>query len=166
MCCVFVLFSPNAWKAVWIFISRALVAVTHVPVTQSPRCLQLHIQTRPQSSGVHGSIPLFWNNCAFYAFYSHFVFMFTQAFFELIKCGVFAEGEGGCTDLFITSLPKSHHVSRIDSSSSPLCVYDLQLTFSWQNSQTLCFNSTTAPAGKTGALNMTYPSLESPTIGH
>lgn len=76
--------------------------------------------------------------------------LFTQACFILVL------EAGGCSDLCIASVPKTHHVSRRDSSLSPLCVYDLQLMLSWQSSQTLCFNS--SPAEETGVLNMTYSS--------
>ena len=67
-------------------------------------------------------------------------------------------GRVASADLCIAPVPKSHHVSRIDSRLSPPCVYGLRLMPSWQSSRTLCFNSGASPAGETGALNMTYPS--------
>lgn len=147
----------NAFRiTVWIFISFVLVTVTRVLVSQSPRwCTHVLILRLYAAS-------LLWY-LLILSFYPRCVHVYTFIFDVILMLCVCLRVEESA-DLFIASVTKSHHISRIDSSSSPLCIYDLQLMLRWQSSQTLCFNSSIGPAGETGALNMNYPSPEFPLL--
>lgn len=115
-----------ARRTVWIFISCVPVTVTHVPVTQSLWWVQFgkyytHSSLKI-SCGVYCILPLHWDICAFLVFIHTMHSCVRTHIWVYINVVCLLEG-WGCTDLFIASVPVSHHVSRIDCSLSPVCLW-------------------------------------------